>query len=102
MSKRRRDEANVHVSQDGDVVTSPEGYKTLSINWYIRNAKTAGAERAWYDAWLHYGSALARATNGAEISDLRQLERDAWKRFHPRKGHKKKDEDKRGKRREYA
>lgn len=102
MGKRRRDEVQVHVSQAGDIVLNAKGYKTLSVNWYIRRAKAAMLERAFYDAWLDFGSALARSTDSEEIWDLKQLEREAFKRMRPNKGHKKKDEDKRGKRREYA
>ncbi len=101
MSKRRN-EQTTYVSHSGDEVLTASGHKTLSINWYIRRAKAAMAEKAYYDAWLDFGSALARATDSEEIWDLRQLEREAYKRMRPRKGHKKKDEDKRGKRREYA
>ena len=101
MSKRRKEETT-YVSHSGDTVLTASGHKTLSINWYIRRAKAAMAEKAYYDAWLDFGSALARATDPEEIWDLRQLEREAYKRMRPRKGHKKKDVDKRGKRREYA
>ncbi len=99
---RRRDEKTVHVSHSGDMVLTASGYKTLGINWYIRRAKAAMLERAYYDAWLDFGSALVRSTDSEEIWDLKQLEKAALKRIHPPKGHKKKDEDKRGKRREYA
>ncbi len=102
MSKRRRDEVKVHVAHAGDIITTAKGHKTMSVNWYIRRAKAAVEERAFYDAWLDFGSAAAISTDSEEIWDLRQLEREAFKRMRPRKGHKKKDEDKRGKRREYA
>ncbi len=102
MGKRRRDEKTVHVSYDGDVVKIASGHKTMSISWYIRKAKAAMEDRAYYDAWLDFGSALARSTDSEEIWDLKQLEKEALKRIHPPKGHKKKDADKRGKRREYA
>ena len=102
MGKRRRDEKTVHVSYDGDVVKIASGHKTMSISWYIRKAKAAMEDRAYYDAWLDFGSALARSTDPEEIGDLKQLEREAYKRMRPPKGHKKKDADKRGKRREYA
>ena len=98
----RRKETQVHVSHSGDMVLTASGHKTLSINWYIRRAKAAMLERAFYDAWLDFGSALARSTDPEEIWDLKQLEKEALKRIHPPKGHKKKDADKRGKRREYA
>ena len=102
MSKRRKDEVKVHVAHAGDHVLTASGHKTMSINWYIRRAKAAMAEREYYDAWMDFGSALARSTDTEETWDLRQLEREAYKRMRPRKGHKQKDEDKRGKRREYA
>lgn len=98
----RRKETKVYVSHSGDVVLTASGHKVLSINWYIHRAKAAMVERAFYDAWLDFGSALARSTDSEEIWDLKQLEREAYKRMRPNKGHKKKDEDKRGKRREYA
>ncbi len=98
----RRKETKVYVSHSGDMVLTASGRKTLSINWYIRRAKAAMLERAYYDAWLDFGSALARSTDAEEIWDLKQLEREALKRIHPPKGHKKKDADKRVKRREYA
>ena len=102
MSKRRKDEVKVHVSQPGDVIVTPSGHKVMSVNWYIRRGKAAMAEKAYYDAWMAFGSALARSTDAEESWDLKQLEREAYKRMHPRKGHKKKDADKRGKRRDYA
>ena len=101
MSKRHKDEMT-YESHAGDVVLTASGHKTLSINWYIRRAKAAMAEKAYYDAWMDFGSALARSTDSEETWDLRQLERQAYKLMRPRKGHKKKDVDKRGKRREYA
>ena len=101
MSKRRKEETT-YVSHSGDMVLTASGHKTLSINWYIRRAKSAMAEKEYYDAWLDFGSALARATDSEEIWDLHQLEREALKGIHPPKGHKKKDADKRGKRRDYA
>ncbi len=102
MGKRRRDEVKVHVSRDGDVVVTSSGHKAMSTNWYVYRAKAAMADREFYDAWMDFGSALARCTNAAETSEMRQLEREAYKRMRPRKGHKKKDVDKRGKRKEYA
>jgi len=102
MGNRRRDEKTVHVSHEGDVVRTASGHRTMSISWYIRKAKVAMDEKAYYDAWLDFGSALARSTDPEEIWDLKQLEKGAYKRMRPPKGHKKKDEDKRGKRREYA
>ncbi len=101
MANKHKDKA-VHVSRSGDAMLTPEGYNVLSINWYIRRAKAAMIEKECYDAWLDFGSALARSTDPEEIWDLQQLEREAFKRMRPRKGHKKKDEDKRGKRKEYA
>ena len=98
----RRKETKVHVSRSGDVVLTASGHKTLSINWYIHRAKAAMVERAYYDAWMDFGSALARSTDPEETWDLKQLEREAYKRMRPNKGHKKKDADKRGKRKEYA
>ena len=98
---KHKDKA-VHVSHSGDAMLTPGGYKVLSISWYIRKAKAAMEDRAYYDAWLDFGSALARSTDSEEIWDLKQLEKEALKRIHPPKGHKKKDADKRGKRREYA
>lgn len=102
MGKRRREEKQVHVSRAGDVVVTPSGHRSMSLNWYMHRAKAAMVEREFYDAWMDFGGALARSTNAEELSELRQLEREAFKRMRPRKGHKKKDEDKRGKRREYA
>ncbi|MEK0340344.1 MAG: hypothetical protein QQN46_09045, partial [Nitrosopumilus sp.] len=67
MGKRRRDEKTVHVSYDGDVVKIASGHKTMSISWYIRKAKAAMEDRAYYDAWLDFGSALARSTDSEEI-----------------------------------
>ncbi len=98
----RRKETKVHVSRSGDIVLTASGHKTMSINWYIYRAKAAMDEKAYYDAWLDFGSALARSTDPEEIWDLKQLEKGAYKRMRPPKGHKKKDEDKSGKRREYA
>ncbi|MEK0339279.1 MAG: hypothetical protein QQN46_03510 [Nitrosopumilus sp.] len=98
---KHKDKA-VHVSHSGDAMLTPGGYKVLSISWYIRRAKAAMIEKECYDAWLDFGSALARSTDPEEIWDLQQLEREAFKRIRPRKGHKKKDEDKRGKSKEYA
>lgn len=102
MGKRRREEKKVHVSRSGDVIVTPTGHKAMSTNWYVYRAKAAMADREFYDAWMDFGSALARSTDRAEIAELRQLEREAYKRMRPRKGHKKKDVDKRGKRKEYA
>lgn len=104
MAKRRKEE-NVHVAHDGDITVTPGGHKVLGINWYIRHAKAAMEERDWATAWYHLGSALARADDPAEIWDLRQLQKKAYKLLlnrKPPKGERKKELDKRKKRREYT
>ena len=86
MGNRHRDEKTVHVSHDGDVVRTASGHRTMSISWYIRKAKVAMDEKAYYDAWLDFGSALARSTDPGEIWGLKQLEKGAYKRMRPPQG----------------
>ena len=100
MARRTKD--TKHESFEGDVIVTPAGHKILSLGWYVRMGKAAMEERDWCSAWHHFGSAQARTTDPAEIWDLKQLEKKAYKLMLNRKSDRKKDKDKRRKRREYA
>lgn len=102
MAKRKEKVTPVQVAHEGDVTVTPEGYRILGINWYIRRAKAAIESREWADAWFHLGSARVRCADSAEDWDLKMLEKKAYKMMLNRKTDRKKDKDKRRKRTEYA
>ena len=103
MAKRKDKETTKFlVVHEGDVMITPEGYRIMGVNYYIRMAKAAMDERAWCTAWGAWGSALAHMVDPAEAWDMRQLEKKSYKLMLNRRGDRKKDKDKRRKRTEYA
>lgn len=85
-----------------DDVTVVDGRHILGIHHYIRVAKLAMEAKNWYDAYMAFGSALARCTNPTEAWELRQLETKCYRNSLNRKADRKRRDRKDRKRRDSA
>jgi hypothetical protein len=100
MAKRtKKDPKAAAVTPSTDDVTVVDGVHVLGINYYIRIAKAAMEERNWYDAWMAFGSALARCTDSTEAWELKQLETKCYRKSLPKKADRKQRDDRKDRKR---